>query len=295
MSKKFALIGAAGYVAPKHFSAINANDGELVAVHDLSDSMGRLDDYFPDCRYYPDIDRFMRFLRKVDLDYFVVCTPNFLHDYHCQLGLDVAKEVICEKPLVINPQNIPIENAHRINCILNVRNPQAERMRSELCPHGHNQAIVSYHAPRGLWYDHSWKGDVEKSGGVIMNIGIHMLDLMCWIFGQWNNFCISEADNWQIRVRVNFQMGDAYFNFSIKHDELMHGFRNLEIKTFVSDSRRKKSETLPLMSADGHKTAYYKILQNKGWHPEDTREGISLAYAIRKAIELGNIGEEVKR
>jgi UDP-N-acetyl-2-amino-2-deoxyglucuronate dehydrogenase len=273
----FAMIGAAGYIAPKHMDAIKAVGGDLVAVHDISDSVGILDSYFPDCRYYPEIDTFMRFLRKKHPDYFVICTPNYLHEYHCQLGLGVSGTVICEKPLSIDPRNIVMDG--RIAAILQLRCvSELQLVRHRILSTGRSdyQATVLYHTPRGSWYDNSWKGSAAHSGGLIMNIGIHMLDMMCWLLGPWTSFEIHQYEERMICCSVKFVRGSCFFDFGIQKDVTAR--RELDVKDEFCGELR---------FTDLHRAAYREIIQGDGWNPEDVYDSIQLAYEIRKAIKNG--------
>jgi len=195
--KRFAIIGISGYVAPKHLKVISTLGHEVVAAMDMSDSVGILDSFFPHCQFFTSYTRFERFLyqQKSDgspIDYLVVCTPNHLHDTHCRLGLSVGADVICEKPLVLNPWNVETlinaekESGQRIANILQLRyHPEVIRLQQFLLENTKERYNVAleYTSPRGAWYDTSWKGDVRKSGGLITNIGVHLFDLLLWLFG----------------------------------------------------------------------------------------------------------------
>ncbi len=200
MAKNFALIGAAGYIAPRHMQAIHDTGNVLVAAVDPHDCVGRLDSFFPTARFFTEIERFDRFLEKrrrgteEDRIHFVsICSPNYLHDAHCRMALRVGADAICEKPLVISPWNLDAleeleaETGRRVYNVLQLRllpsliqlhqslQQQPSRERAEIC--------LSYISRRGAWYDVSWKGSHEKSGGVALNIGIHFFDLLLWLFG----------------------------------------------------------------------------------------------------------------
>ena len=180
---KFVLIGAAGYIAPRHMAAIKAVGGDLVAVLDPHDSVGVLDSYFPSCCYFREFERFDRFCcKQAGLDYVVVCSPNYLHDAHIRFGLRVAPHVICEKPVVLNERNLDqllceqsvFLNNSRVNCILQLR---LHPLVKAIYPRGQNEVVINYSTPRGAWYDYSWKADEAKSGGLVTNIGSHLFDL----------------------------------------------------------------------------------------------------------------------
>ena len=198
--KNFALIGAAGYIAPRHLKAIKDTGNRLVAAADPHDSVGLLDQYSFDTRFFTEIERFDRHLEKLRrgpednrVQYVSICSPNYLHDAHCRLALRVGADAICEKPLVINPWNLdPLvdlegETGHKINTVLQLRlhpsiNQTARNAVSQPLYRQHD-VVLTYITSRGAWYQISWKGSDEKSGGVATNIGIHFFDLLFWLFG----------------------------------------------------------------------------------------------------------------
>lgn len=197
--KNFAITGVAGFVAPRHLKAIKDTGNRLVAALDPHDSVGRLDQYFDDVAYFREFERFDRHVdrlrrspdRRVDI--LSICSPNYLHDPHIRLGLRLGADVICEKPLVLHPQNLDAleelerETGKRIYTLLQLRvHPALMALRQQILTASRDtpyDVCLTYITPRGLWYHFSWKGDVEKSGGVITNIGIHLFDLLIWLFG----------------------------------------------------------------------------------------------------------------
>ena len=196
--KNFAVTGVAGYVAPRHLEAIKATGNRLVAAVDPHDAVGVLDRYAFDVRFFTEIERFDRHLEKLrrggeeDRVHFVsVCSPNYLHDAHIRLALRVGADVICEKPLVINPWNLDAlqdlehESGRRVNTVLQLRlHPQLMALRERLSASPrHHEVELTYITARGGWYDVSWKGSEERSGGLVTNIGIHLFDLLLWLFG----------------------------------------------------------------------------------------------------------------
>ena len=196
MSKRFAIMGVGGFVAPRHLRAIHELGHQVVAAIDLHDSVGIIDQFFPDCHFFTQFERFERFLAKESregrpIEYLSVCTPNYLHDSHCRFGLRMGMNVICEKPLVLNPWNvdalIEAEELHKkwIANILQLRlHPDLKKLKREVDQsREHYHVNLDYHTPRGRWYDISWKGDLTKSGGIVTNIGVHLFDLLLWIFG----------------------------------------------------------------------------------------------------------------
>jgi UDP-N-acetyl-2-amino-2-deoxyglucuronate dehydrogenase len=193
----------AGYIAPRHLQAIKSTGGIVVAALDKSDSVGLLDSYFPDTAFFTEFERFDRHLEKLRLsgdpiDYLVVCSPNYLHDPHIRFGLRYGANVICEKPLVLNPDNaillqqLELSSKKQVYCILQLRlSPVVAQLRELVAAHKGPERLrieLTYITARGKWYHTSWKGDDEKSGGILTNIGIHLFDLLLWILGDVQDF-----------------------------------------------------------------------------------------------------------
>jgi len=197
--KNFALIGAGGYIAPRHMKAIKDTGNNLVAALDKNDSVGILDSYFPDADFFTEFERFDRHLEKLKrqgkkIDYVSVCSPNYLHDAHIRFGLRIGADVICEKPIVLNPWNIDAleeiekETGGRVFTILQLRlHPAiiALKQKIDAAPPGKKYTVdLKYITSRGHWYHTSWKGDITKSGGIATNIGVHFFDMLMWVFGE---------------------------------------------------------------------------------------------------------------
>ena len=196
--KNFGIIGVGGYIAPRHLKAIKETGNNLVVALDKSDSVGIMDSYFPQCSFYTEYERFDRFVEKIKhtedkLDYVTVCTPNYLHDSHIRFGLRAGADVICEKPLVLNPWNIDAlskmeeQTGKKVFNILQLRLHPAIIEWKNMIDNGPKDKVydvdLTYITSRGLWYYTSWKGDSSKSGGVATNIGVHFYDMLSWIFG----------------------------------------------------------------------------------------------------------------
>jgi UDP-N-acetyl-2-amino-2-deoxyglucuronate dehydrogenase len=234
-TKRYAIIGCAGYIAEKHLKAIKETNGELVYAHDLSDSVGILDKYFPNCMFTTKPRQFYKWLVDANLDYLVVCTPNHLHYEHVCLGLGTCKYVICEKPLVLKEKHFKelLKYNKRIYCILQLRiSKQANKLRA-LVKKGHTKADVTYKVNRGHWYSQSWKANERKSGGPLFNIGIHIIDLMLFL-GIDAKMDIQICNELKKEVRIADEVID-----------LSKGFTDL------------------------HTASYRDILQGNGWNPED--------------------------
>jgi len=286
---RFALLGAAGYVAPRHMKAIKDVGGELVAACDPHDSVGILDRYAPDCAFFTEIERFDRHLEKLrrkgeGIDYLSICTPNYLHDAHCRLALRLGASAICEKPLVTSPWNldqlaqIESESEGRVYTVLQLRQhpiaakiksipaEELEWLRNPLT----DEAMLTYVTPRGKWYERSWKGDREKSGGLVMNIGVHLIDLMVHCFGPYRDVQVTDSEPDEVTGCLHFESVDVWFCLSTRGEKS----RSFKVgdSTFAFDSGFE----------DLHTKVYEEILAGRGTGIEDVREAIELAYEISR-------------
>lgn len=304
--KNFALIGAAGFIAPRHLKAISETGNNLLVALDKHDSVGILDSYFPKADFFTEFERFDRHVNKVQrsgtkIDYLTVCSPNYLHDSHVRFAIKNGIDVICEKPLVLNPWNLDAladlskETGSRIYTILQLRHHpaiQALKKRVEEGPKGKIYDIdLTYITSRGRWYDFSWKGDASKSGGVATNIGIHFFDVLSWIFGDVNEnvLHISEPNKaagflFLDRARVRwFLSTDAN---SLPVETKMAGqrtYRALEIE----GEKVEFSQGF----TDLHTVAYQAVLNGCGYGLEEAQRSIEVAYGIRNALPVGLKGD----
>lgn len=289
MKKKFAIIGAAGYIAPRHLRAIKETGGHLIAALDPHDSVGILDSYAPECAFFTETERFDRFLSKRgDLDYLVVCSPNYLHDAHCRLGLRLGADVICEKPLAINPWNLDElqeeeeQYGRRIYAILQLRSHRAirdlyNRMRErENLP---KEIILRYITSRGPWYHYSWKGNPGLSGGLLHNIGIHFIDMLLWIWGKPYVMAMCEERNGRT-ITGGFQFPHGIvcqWELSVDGRKLPPG-HGPTFRELLLDGE-------PFNFTDGftdlHTEVYRDILDGRGWGIDDARPAIQAIRALR--------------
>ncbi len=299
--RNFALIGAAGYIAPRHMQAIKETNNELIAIVDPHDSVGIIDSYFPRANFFTEIERFDRYLEKLrrnsnteNVEYISICSPNYLHDAHIRLALRLHANAICEKPLVINPWNLDAleeierEYGAKIYTILQLRYlPSILKIKELLSQqkkiNGKKKVELSYITRRGNWYDISWKGNESKSGGLVMNIGIHFFDLLIWLFGKVINFKIDlMADN---KLKGSLELENAKVNWFLSVDEndlpkeskLQGKFAYRQLK--ISD----KEIDLSSGFSELHTKAYQEILAGKGYGISDVRESIKLVYDIRNS------------
>jgi UDP-N-acetyl-2-amino-2-deoxyglucuronate dehydrogenase len=288
---KFALIGAAGFVAPRHMKAIKDIGGELVAMLDPHDSVGVVDKYFPNALFFSEFERFDRHLEKLKrnghgVEYISICSPNYLHDAHCRLTLRVGADAICEKPLVLKPWNldqlidIERETGKKIYTVLQLRlHPELIKLKNQIQSKKY-YVNIQYITPRGKWYERSWKGDVGKSGGLVTNIGIHLFDMMLWLFGNCKKITLRDTENDYLTGILNLENADVSFNLSTREQHLPNKefdfYRSIEI------------DGIPLRFdnsfTDLHTSIYEDILKGNGFRINDARPSIELVYKIREMI-----------
>jgi UDP-N-acetyl-2-amino-2-deoxyglucuronate dehydrogenase len=292
MTKRFAIIGVAGYIAPRHLEAIKTCGGELVAAMDKNDSVGILDKYFPEAAFFTEFERFERHLEKLKqngkgIDYLVVCTPNYLHDSHCRFGLKLGADVICEKPLVLNPHNLEglkileKETGKQIFCILQLRlHPDLIQLKHQIenTPEEQYQVELNYITPRGRWYDYSWKGDESKSGGIVTNIGIHLFDILCWLFGEPLDLKVIHNNERKISGELTFRNSNVQWFLSIDKNDLP---KNQE-QSYRSFIINEKSIPLDNRFNDMHINSYKEIMNGKGFGTDSAAAAIRLTSEIRR-------------
>ena len=279
--KKFVLIGAAGYVAPKHMKAIYETGNTLVAAYDKHSSVGALDKYFPDCKFFSTYSDLDLFVHSHDVDYVVVCAPNNLHAPISAGALARGADVICEKPLCLHPSDITLLQDHeqihnkRVNTILQLRlHPEIISLKKhvERC-NAHHKVEIVYHAPRGDWYYKSWKGDYQRSGGILMNIGVHFFDLLLWIFGDHNPnkySCTIYNDGKSARGALSLDRADV--KWALSTDNRHDAARILSVDGVELD--------LSSHITDLHTLSYEKILAGDGFGVEESGKSIKLIKEI---------------
>jgi UDP-N-acetyl-2-amino-2-deoxyglucuronate dehydrogenase len=301
---RFALMGAAGYIAPRHFAAIAACNGELVAAIDPHDSVGILDRYFPAARFFTEVERFDRYLEKLrrtdktPVDYVSICSPNYLHDAHARLAMRIKADAICEKPLVLNPWNLDqlaeLEQEHgrRVYTVVQLRHhPQIQQLKTQLAnesPAKRHEICLTYVTRRGYWYQTSWKGDASKSGGLAMNIGIHFFDLMIWLFGPVQRTIVHLADDNRMAGYLELERAKVKWFLSIDANDLPADVRQQNGFAYRSIMMDEKELDLSENFADLHAEVYREILAGRGFGIDDARPAIDLLYDIRQA-PLANI------
>ncbi len=298
----FSLVGAAGYIAPKHMKAIRDTGNQLVAAVDPHDSVGILDSYFPKTRFFTEVERFDRFLEKRrrepdghPVEFVSVCSPNYLHDAHVRLALRVKAHAICEKPLVINPWNLDqlteLEEEHqrRVFTVLQLRlHPVIQQLKTEFeseTNRSRREICLTYVTRRGSWYHSSWKGDQEKSGGVAMNIGIHFFDLLLWLFGSMQRSLVHRSSNAQMAGCLELEWARVRWFLSVDEEDLPKPVR--EEGGYAWRSITVDGEELDLSAGftDLHTEVYRDILGGGGFGVQDAAPAIDLVYNIRNTVE----------
>ena len=294
--KRFALIGAAGYVAPRHMKAIKELGHELVAAMDPHDAVGVLDQYFLETDFFTEIERFDRHLDKLrrqgkGIDYLVVCSPNYLHDAHIRFGLRLGADVICEKPLVLNSWNleslaeIEKETRQQVYTILQLRlHPEVIKLKKKIdaAPQDKMYNIqLDYMTTRGKWYDYSWKGDVSKSGGIATNIGIHFFDMLIWIFGDVKESQVDKMTNSFAAGELHLAQAKVKWTLSTDYHQLPEKVKAAGGKTY----RALKIEGADFEFSGGftdlHTRSYLDILSGEGFGIGETAKAVELVGKIR--------------
>jgi UDP-N-acetyl-2-amino-2-deoxyglucuronate dehydrogenase len=300
MTKNFAMMGVSGYVAPRHIRAIRDTGNRLVAAVDPKDSVGVLDQYSFDIAFFTEIERFDRHLEKLRrgpsgqrVDYVSICSPNYLHDAHCRLALRVGADVICEKALVINPWNLdPLleierETGRKVNTVLQLRlHPKLialrEKLRAEPSSRPH-QVRMTYVTARGGWYNVSWKGQVEKSGGIATNIGIHFFDLLLWLFGPAGESRVHYSDARRMAGFLELERAQVQWFLSVDAKDLPFTVEAGKRSTFRSITVDGEEIEFSEGFTDLHTRTYEETLAGRGFGIEDARPSIELVYRIRSA------------
>ena len=294
--KNFALIGAAGYIAPRHLKAIKDTNNNLLCALDKFDSVGVMDSYFPNASFFVEFERFDRHIEKLKrngtlLDYVSICTPNYLHDAHIRMALRSGADAICEKPLVLNPWNVDAlldiekESGKKIHTILQLRlHPSIialkKKIESENTDTKYN-VDLTYITSRGKWYDISWKGDESKSGGIATNIGIHFFDMLAWLFGkvQENSVHLREKD--KSAGYLEFEKARVRWFLSIDENSLPEPIQKLGQRTFRSITINNEELEFSSGFTELHTKSYQQILKGRGFGLDNARESIKIAQKIR--------------
>ncbi|MGC8802246.1 MAG: Gfo/Idh/MocA family oxidoreductase [Bacteroidales bacterium] len=303
--KSFALIGAAGYIAPKHLKAIKDTGNLLVAALDKNDSVGILDSFFPHADFFVEFERFDRHLEKLrrqgkGVDYVSICTPNYLHDAHIRFALRQHADAICEKPLVLNPWNaealqiIEKETGHRVNTILQLRlHPVIRELKAAIDVDDStiHDIQLTYITSRGNWYFTSWKAQEEKSGGIATNIGIHFFDMLIWIFGRVEKNVVHILEPKRAAGFLQLKKANIRWFLSIDENTLPPEIKSAGKRTFRSLTINGKELEFSEGFTDLHTLSYEKILAGEGFGIPEAFASIELAHQIRNAQPVGLQGD----
>jgi UDP-N-acetyl-2-amino-2-deoxyglucuronate dehydrogenase len=296
--KNFALIGAAGYIAPRHLQAIKETGNVLIAALDRSDTVGIIDSYFPNADFFTEFERFDRHLDKLKragtrIDYVSICTPNYLHDSHIRFSLRHGADAICEKPLVLNPWNVDAlaeiekETGNRINTILQLRlHPSIIALREKVQQSAKDKIFdvdLKYMTSRGHWYHISWKGDVSKSGGIATNIGIHFFDMLIWVFGAVKNVEVTASSPDHASGVIELERARVKWFLSIDYNHIPEAVKSKGKRTYRSMLMEGEEIEFSDGFTDLHTRSYQEILKGNGFSLEDARPSIELAHKIRNA------------
>lgn len=296
--RNFALIGAAGYIAPRHMQAIKDTGNMLVAALDKFDSVGIIDSYFPGADFFTEFERFDRHIDKLrrngtKIDYVSICSPNYLHDSHIRFALRQQADAICEKPVVLNPWNVDAleeiekETGKKIYTILQLRlHPaiQALKKEIELGPAGKVYDIdLRYITSRGKWYHHSWKGEESKSGGIATNIGIHFFDMLLWIFGKVKENKLMEIDQDYASGVLQLEKANVKWFLSINSEHLPKEVIAKGKRTYRSLKIQGKEVEFTEGFTDLHTESYKEILSGRGFRLREARASIEVAHQLRSS------------
>jgi UDP-N-acetyl-2-amino-2-deoxyglucuronate dehydrogenase len=294
--KNFAIIGAGGYIAPRHMKAIKDTGNTLIAALDKHDSVGIMDSYFPDADFFTEFERFDRHLEKLKrqgnkTDFVSVCSPNYLHDAHIRFGLRIGASVICEKPVVLNPWNIEAlmeiekETGGEVFTILQLRlHPAIIALKEKIAasPAGKKFTVnLQYITSRGHWYHTSWKGDMEKSGGIATNIGVHFFDMLLWVFGDVKENKVTAHTAQTASGQLELERANVNWMLSI------------DANTLPDEAKAAGKRTFRTLTIDGegfefsdgftelHTKSYEEILKGNGFRIKETKAAIELVHEIR--------------
>lgn len=298
--KNFVLVGAGGYIAPRHMKAIKDTNNNLLAALDKHDSVGILDSYFPNADFFTEFERFDRHIEKlkrqgIHTDYVSVCSPNYLHDAHIRFGLRIGADVICEKPLVLNPWNLEAlmeiegETKQKVYTILQLRLHPAvialrERIRNGPADKKYDIQLT-YITSRGHWYHTSWKGDIQKSGGIATNIGVHFFDMLLWIFGDVKENIVNEHSAETASGRLELEKASVNW------------FLSIDANTLPEDVKKAGKRTFRSLTVDGdefefsegftelHTHSYEEVLKGNGFRLTETLPSIKLVHQIRNSLK----------
>jgi len=310
----FALIGAAGYIAPRHMKAIKETGNNLVAALDPYDGVVIIDSYFPDANFFIEPERFDRHLDKLrrlagssgseehrKVDYVSICSPNYMHDSHIRLAMRNDAFAICEKPIVLNPWNLDAlheiekETGKKVFTILQVRlHPVIKALREKILNSPDDKIYnvdLTYITSRGKWYYRSWKGNLEKSGGIATNIGIHFFDLLTWIFGEVKENTVHLLQPEKAAGILHLKKARVRWFLSLDYQDNPSAVKEKEMRTFRSLTVENEEIEFSDGFTDLHTESYRQILAGNGFGMKDTRSSVEIAHEIRNSTPVGIKGD----
>lgn len=304
--KDFALIGAAGYIAPRHMKAIKDTNNNLVTALDKFDSVGIIDSYFPNAAFFTEFERFDRYIEKIKrkgskIDYVSICSPNYLHDSHIRFGLRNQADVICEKPIVLNPWNIDAleeiekETGKNVYNILQLRLHQSVIDLKKKIDEGPKDKIydidLTYQTSRGNWYYSSWKGDESKSGGIATNIGVHFYDMLTWIFGDVKESIVHLHEHDRAAGYFELERARVRWFLSINYDTISEELRAKGARTYRSIMIEDEEFEFSGGFTELHTKSYQHILDGHGFRIGEARKAIEIVHDIRHKTPVGLKGD----
>jgi UDP-N-acetyl-2-amino-2-deoxyglucuronate dehydrogenase len=304
--KTFSIIGVGGYIAPRHLKAIKDTGNVLVSAYDKSDSVGIMDSYFPLASFFTEQELFDRHNSRLKdqgnpIDFLSICTPNYLHDAHTRYGLRYGANVICEKPFVLNPwsldgvENVEKRSGHKAYSILQLRlheKIQALKKRIDEGPQDKIYDIdLTYITSRGYWYYASWKGDINKSGGIATNIGVHFYDMLGWIFGDVQKNIVHVASHDRVAGYLELKRARVRYFLSINADTLPANAVEGEKRTFRSITIDGEEFEFSEGFTELHTKSYEEILAGRGFGIEEARRSIEIVFDIRNTKPIGLRGD----
>ena len=318
--KNFGLIGAAGYIAPRHLKAIKETNNNLLAALDPFDSVGILDSYFPCAAFFTEPERFDRHMDKLrrsdkgHIDYVSICSPNYMHDAHIRMALRNQADAICEKPIVLNPWNVDAlqeiekETERKIYTILQLRHhPSIIALKEKVDTATNSQQPtanrkmfdidLTYITARGAWYQRSWKGDIEKSGGVATNIGVHFFDMLTWVFGTVKENVVHLRKPDHAAGYLELENARVRWYLSIDKNDIAKAQTNNRRSTVINQSTYRSitvnSEEIEFSGGftDLHTVSYQNILKGDGYGLIDAKPSIKMVYSIRNLKPIGRTGD----
>jgi UDP-N-acetyl-2-amino-2-deoxyglucuronate dehydrogenase len=292
---KFALIGAAGYIAPRHMGAIKAVGGDLLVAFDPNDSVGIIDSHFPQAEFFTEFEHFDRHVDKLrrrgeQIDYMAICSPNYLHDAHCRFALRSGADAICEKPLVLNPWDIDglarieADTDRKISTILQLRlHPAIKALKAKFAASNTRHAVdLTYITSRGRWYHASWKGDDHKAGGVATNIGIHFFDMLSFVFGPVRSSVAHLREGSRAAGFLSYEKADVRWFLSVDSNDLPDAVKGVKT-TYRSLTVGGEDVEFSDGFTELHKDSYREILAGRGFSLNDVRPCVEIVSAFRTA------------